>query len=282
MRRALLLAAGLAACAGTAAAQQRAPAPPSGAGAVTFIVAPKNSFSREVAIAVNPEVKDVDFDVAQYDLNADGRAEILIKLKGDKDCDVHDKARCRVVVMQETPQGWGKLLDRRAAQVTVGNIGFGGFRSLSLDGREGFVYNGKTYRIDLAQTGRPLTFSDAPAQAKALLIAQFGDGARRLKDVSVKVASASLAEGKTLVFARLEGPGACGAAFGCPWRLLQPKDGSYTVVSQGMGGPDASILGVVRGGWRDLAVKQPNGYAVYGWAGERYVLAERINEEGRR
>lgn len=282
MRASLLLATALAGLAAPAVAQQRAPAPPSGAGIVAFVDAPKNSFARDVAVAVNPELKDAAYDVAQYDLNGDGKAEVLVKLKGEKDCDESDKSRCRVVVMHETSQGWGRMLDRRANEVRVGTIGFGGFRSLSLDGREGYVYNGRAYRIDMAQTGRPLTFTAAPTAAKPLLVAQFGEGARKLQGVEVKVASATLSEGRTLVFARLEGPGACGAAFGCPWRLLQSKDGAYTVVSQGMGGPDVSILGVVRGGWRDVAVKQPNGYAVYGWAGERYVLAERVNEEGRR
>lgn len=263
-------------------AQQRAPALPSGAGVVRFIDAPRNSLDREIAIAVNPELRDVPFDVASYDLNGDGKPEVLARSRGDKDCDTPEKLRCRVVVMRETPQGWGKVLDRRAGEVTIGTIGFGGFRAISLDGREGFAFNGNAYRIDLAQTGRPVTFTEAPVATRPLLIAQFGDGARRIKGLTVKVASLSPKEGETLVMARLEGPGACGSTLGCPWRLLRSKDQSYVVVSSGMGGPEASILGVVRGGWRDLALKLPTGYAVYGWTGERYVLSERINEETRR
>ena len=263
------------------AQQSKPPAFASGAGIVRFIDAPKTSLSREIAIAVNPELRDAPFDVASYDLDGDGKPEVLAKSRAEKDCDP-DKTRCRVVVMRETPQGWAKILDRRAAEVSVGSIGFGGFRAVALDSREGFAFNGSIYRLDLAQTGKPVSFTEAPNATRPMLVAQFGDGARRLKGLTVKVASLSPKDGETVVMARLEGPGACGSTFGCPWRLLQRKNDSYTVLSSGMGGPDASILGVVRGGWRDLAVKLPTGYAVYGWTGDRYVLSERVNEETRR
>lgn len=256
---------------------------PSGAGEVSMMeIVGRQTPEQAVVEAVVPEATGQPMETALYDIDGDGKAEVIARLKGKGACDAKN-VRCRVVVLMNGEKGWKKLIDRPAQKVEVGDLGFGAMRNVILDGREAYRWDGFAYRVDVASAGTALSFQDAPANFRAPLVAQFGPGAGRQAArntaIQVKVAQAVLNDnGTKVVVARLEGPGACGIVLGCPWRILQVKDGTYTALSEGFGSAKMSVLPVTRGGYRDLIVGTPKGFSVYGWSGKRYVVAERIVE----
>jgi len=248
---------------------------PSGAGEIRLAQIPGESRERTLVEGIVPEAAGQPVETAVYDLDEDGKPELVARLLGPKSCE-GQPARCRTVVLRSGRNGWEKVLDRKSAKVEAGKMGFGGMRAVVLDGRETFNWDGDGYRMDVAAAGAPVVFQDAPASFRGPLLSQFGPGAVKLAArsprVAVKVASASVRDGSQVVVARLEGPGACGAVLGCPFRVLQVKSGAYVTLSEGLGDAKMAVLPVMRTGYRDIMVGSPRGWSVYGWSGKSYVL----------
>ncbi|BCB22149.1 hypothetical protein [Bosea sp. ANAM02] len=271
---------------GAASAQSRAslkPAEAADAGPVLFTEAGKNAPERTVVVQLAPEAaaSDVKIDLATADLDGDGRPEIVARLRSKTTCDLSGK-RCRVIIARpDVREGWKTVFDRRLTALDTGQAGFGGVRSLRVDGRETWSWSGSHYAMDVASSGDAVDFKEAPAQARPLLVAQFGDAARRLPSGSFKVlvgAADLTGKGQSVVIARLEGSGVCGVLLGCPTRILQVKGGGYTTLLDGLTHGRVAVMQVNRDGWRDVVAELPRspGRVVYGWSGQRYAVAERI------
>ncbi len=271
---------------GAVSAQTRAslkPAEASDAGPVLFAEADKNAPERTVVVQLAPEAaaSDVKIDLATVDLNGDGRPEIVARLRSKTTCDLNGK-RCRVIIARpDVREGWKTVFDRRLTGLDTGVAGFGGMRSLRIDGRETWSWSGSHYAMDVATSGDVVDFKEAPAQARSLLVAQFGDAARRLPAGSFRVlvgAADLTGKGQSVVVARLEGSGVCGVLLGCPTRILQVKAGGYTTLLDGLTHGRVAVMEVNRDGWRDVVAELPRspGRVVYGWSGQRYAVAERI------
>jgi hypothetical protein len=269
-----------------ASAQSRAslkPAEAGDAGPVLFTEAGKNAPERTVVVQLAPEAaaSDVKIDLATADLDGDGRPEIVARLRSRTTCDLSGK-RCRVIIARpDVREGWKTVFDRRLTALDTGPAGFGGMRSLRIDGRETWSWSGSHYAMDVASSGDAVDFKEAPAQARPLLVAQFGDAARRLPVGSFKVlvgAADLTGKGQSVVIARLEGSGVCGVLLGCPTRILQVKSGGYTTLLDGLTHGRVAVMQVNRDGWRDVVAELPRspGRVVYGWSGQRYAVAERI------
>lgn len=271
---------------GSASAQSRASLKPAGAGdagAVLFSEASKNAPERTVVVQLAPEAAadDVKVDLATADLDGDGRPELVARLRSKTTCDLGGK-RCRVIIARpDVREGWKSVFDRRLTALDTGASGFGGMRSLRIDGRETWSWSGSHYAMDVATSGDVVDFKEAPAQARSLLVAQFGEAATRLPAGSFKVlvGGADLTgKGQSVVVARLEGAGVCGMLLGCPTRILQVKNGGYTTLLDGLTHGRVAVMQVNRDGWRDIVAELPRspGRVVYGWSGQRYAVAERI------
>lgn len=228
----------------------------------------------EALMGAAPE--GVVYQTAVVDLDSDGGAEILVRLRTGEDC--APATPCRTLVAQHGPNGWRVVLDWPAHTVARGQRGFGGFLSLVTDGSHAWTWTGERYRLDVTRTGEAVTFEAAPDSARALLADQFGTGARKLVDegkADIVVGAVDLTgAGAADLVARLEGAGACGRVYGCPMRVLRIVDGQYVTILDGFGSGATSVLPVARDGHRDIASELPRGgHAIFGWTGERYAAS---------
>ncbi len=244
----------------------------------------KTARDREVVTNLIPEaaaVSDVVIETAVVDVESDRNPEIIAKIRSKTTCDA-DGVRCRTVLARYSSNGWKIVLDRRSTSVAMAAPGFGGMRSIVVDGRETWSWNGALYALDVAASGQPVTFTEAPAASRNLLVAQFGAAATRLSTkMPAKVMVGAVdptGKGGSLVVARLEGPGYCGVVLGCPTRVLQVKDGGYVSLMDGLTHGKVSVMSVTRDGWKDLVAEMPRSGSrvVYGWSGKQYGVAERI------
>ena len=281
MRPASLASLALLAALAPAAALAAPPKLPSGAGEIRLVEMSARTSERDLVEAFVPAAKDQPMESLLYDLDGDGKPEVVARLKGPGMCDAAGKA-CRSLVFRKETAGWKLVLDRPSQRIEAAKPGYGAMRELVLDGRDAYSFTPNGYRLDFAATGKVVEVKPAPASYSSSLARQFGVGAERLvlkrKDVGFKIAAIEAKAGEPLLFARMEGPGACGAVLGCPWRLLRVKGGAYEVASEGFAGEKVALLPVAREGWRDIVVQTPRGYAVYGWSGKRYVLSENRKE----
>jgi len=276
MRAALLLA--LAAGLAPVAAFAAPPKLPGGPGEIRLVEMSGQTRERELVEAFVPEAKDQPLETLLYDLNGDGNPEVVARLRGKGMCDEANRA-CRTLAFRKEAKGWTLIFDRPSQRLDSRGSGYGGMRDLIVDGRETYGFTANGYKLDFAASGKVVEMKPAPAGFVSALATQFGLGAERLalkgKGLAFKVATVEPKAGSPLVLARMEGPGACGRVLGCPWRLLRVKDGKYAV---GFAGEKVALLPVTRDGWRDIAVASTGGFTVYGWSGQRYMVAETRKE----
>ncbi|AOG03323.1 hypothetical protein [Bosea sp. RAC05] len=254
------------------------------AGPVAMTEPAKTARDREIVTSLIPEaaaVGDVVIETALVDVESDRNAEVFARIRSKTTCDADGK-RCRTVLARYSGNSWKVVLDRRSTGVAMASPGFGGMRSIVIDGRETWSWNGAVYALDVAASGQPVSFREAPAANRDLLVAQFGAAASRLSTkMPAKVMVGAVdptGKGASLVVARLEGPGWCGVVLGCPTRVLQVKDGGYVSLMDGLTNGKVSVMSVTRDGWKDLVAEMPRSGSrvIYGWSGKQYGVAERI------
>lgn len=272
----------VAALAATAPADAAPPKLPGGAGEIRLVEINGPNNERTLVESFVGEAKDKPLETLLYDLNGDGRPEVVARLRGKDACDASG-ATCRTLVLRKEVRGWTLVFDRPSQRVEARAPGYAGMRDLVVDGRETYSFSADGYKLDFAASGAVVDLKPAPPQYAAGLAAQFGVGAERLalkvKGVQFKVANVQAKNGTPMVLATMEGPGACGILLGCPWRILQVSNGAYAPVATGFSGGKIAFLPVARDGWRDIAVQSPGGFTVYGWTGKRYAVAE-VRKEG--
>jgi hypothetical protein len=243
---------------------------------------------RDVVKAVMPELlgaKDAVLKTAVVEFDTTRVAGLMVRVESKESCRGDE---CRTVFFRAGSEGWRAVFDRRAKTVEFGKPGFGAVRQVVVDGGyEVWGWTGDTYHADVAAAGALVDLKPAPKSATPQLVQQFGAGAKRLFDkkgaLTVSVAAVDLTgKGSSQVLARLAGPGACGVVLGCPWRVLEVKDGAYRTLLRGQGSGKIAVMSVARGGWRDLAAELPSGFVTYGWGGSAYGIAETVKDGGAR
>lgn len=247
--------------------------------ALSFGKAASGGRERAVLGQFRPEMAaDEGLETAVVDIDEDKVVEVFARARSKAFCDEGGK-RCRTVMLKYARGKWAIGFDRSVEKIELGERGYAAMPALVLDGgRETDRWTGEAYAVDLAATGKQLAFSPAPANAAALLAAQFGTAAVTLQKAGrakVSVAEAALEGSESVVVAKLEGDGACGRVLGCPLRGLKVKDGTYQTVFEGFSTGGLSVMPVARGGWKDIITESKGGYALYGWGGAKYGLAER-------
>lgn len=212
------------------------------------------------------------------DLDKDGVGEIVTRFVHTGSCSA-DMKICRTAVIRHDGRTWRVVFDHPVAQIEV------------LDGPNGvpapikadkISWNWKfpTYAPSADGVGDRVALEAVPAATVPSLAPAFGAGAAKLAAAdprhSFSFARPKLSESDEFLAVTMRGGSACGKDTGCPVRILRKeKDGWRPVLSTTA--TSAIFVGnAQRGGYRDLVVDTKAGFAVYGWSGKGYALADRV------
>ena len=288
MRRTLLAAAALIACALPAGAQQapaRAPVQPAGsAQAIQFRSDPN---AREVAIVREiyadfvRQNQDLRLETSVVDLNGDGVAEVAVRFVHRTTC---EQQRCHTVLLSYSG-GWSIVLERRAEGLALSRDGLrsGEMATLVLDGGERWNWSGERYRPDLPPSARVLeAAAPAPAAigqaAAAALRADIGPPEQRrrfgLPDISWRSVEIDVATGARVFMVVADMFDVCGAAIGCPTAIVQQGQGQNRVIGVTYSFGRVSVLpseGANR--FKDIRLGDIEGVRTMRFDGREYQLA---------
>lgn len=222
-------------------------------------------------------------ETAVVDLDKNGVGEIVARFVHSSSCGEGMKS-CRTVVLRHDGNAWKIVFDHSAASVEVLSGSSGVPAPIRAD-RITWSWQFPTYAPAADGVGEALAFSTAASELSRSLAPAFGEGAVKLAavggDYRFGYASAKSSDGADLIIARMTGKNICGLKTGCPVRVLQKgKDGWSPVLSTST--KDSVYLGnTERAGYRDVVVSTEKGFTVYGWNGDKYALADRIEAPGK-
>lgn len=273
MMKAVLTAAFLAATASAAFAA---------AGPVAFDPSPDASARRIVNVVFAEYLQQrvgASVETAVIDLDGDGTGEILARFVHTGSC-LEDMKTCRTVVLRHKPtRGWGIVLDQPSATVAFAPDNLGVPSPLTLDGLV-WQWGRSRYEPQADSIGKDVSFSDVPAASAASYAAAFGEGAKKLASgnygVKLHYSADRLADGKDTLVLSMDGKVACGELTGCPVRVLAKEGETWKTILSTSSKGKVAVADAVRGGYHDLIVQTPLGYAVYGWTGNAYTVAKRL------
>jgi hypothetical protein len=217
-------------------------------------------------------------ETAVVDLDKDGVGEIVTRFVHTGSCTA-DLKICRTTVIRYSGQGWKIVFDHPAAQIEV-IPGPNGVPSPIKADRVVWKWNFPVYAPTPDGIGDRVAVETAPRDISASLAPAFGAGAAKLiaadPRYSLSMSKPKISDKDEFIAVTMKGGSACGEMTGCPVRVLRKgKDGWHPVLSTSSS--SALYLGTtVRDGYRDLVVDSKLGFAVYGWGGDKYVLADRV------
>jgi len=228
----------------------------------------------------------VQVETALVDIEGDNVAEVVVRFVHSDSCRANLR-QCRTVVLRHgDDKNWGIVLDRPADIIDVPKPERSWkFVEIKVDGKA-WIWNGKAYAPAPGSLGQKVAFSPVPKETAKALAAAFGPGAVLLADspdtgVSYEYARAQVADQGEFLLVRMKGDVACGDVTGCPVRLLQKDGASWRTILDGSSIGDVEVSQVVRGGWKDVVLGTRNGFAVMGWNGKSYGLADTVEATGR-
>jgi hypothetical protein len=217
-------------------------------------------------------------ETAVVDLDNDGVGEIVARFVHSGSCSTDMKV-CRTVVVRHDKKNWRIVLDHPAA--TVEKLeGVNGVPAPVKVDRVTWKWKFPTYSPTPEGMGEPISMESVPQNAVASLSPAFGAGAAKLVAADPRYgltfARPNISDKDEFLAVTLQGGSACGEKTGCPVRILRKdKDGWRPVLAASVA--NAMLLGnAQRDGYRDLVVDTKQGFAVYGWNGSKYILADRV------
>lgn len=221
----------------------------------------------------------VTVETAVVDLNNDRTGEIFARFVHTGSC-VDSMTKCRTVVIRhEQGRGWRIVLDRMAASVDYAAHSQSVPGPLKLDGVT-WKWGKARYEPDGSTLGETVSFKDVPAANSQSFAAAFGQGAQKLAagnhGVKLKYSDLKVADGAETLLVKMEGSIVCGDVTGCPVRLLQKNGDTWAPVLSTTTKGDLAVTDTVRAGYKDLVVKTDLGFAVLGWNGSGYAVADRL------
>jgi hypothetical protein len=225
-------------------------------------------------------------ETAVVDLDKDGVGEIVARFVHSGSCTADMKV-CRTVVIRHDNKNWRIVLDHPAATVEALDGPNGVPAPVKID-RVTWKWKYPTYAPTADGMGESVSMDRVPQNTVASLAPAFGVGAAKLiasdPRYTLSFAKPKISDKDEFLAVTLDGGSACGEKTGCPVRILRKeKDGWRPVLSTSAA--SAVFLGSAqRGGYRDLVVDTKQGFAVYGWNGGKYILADRVEapEGGRK
>lgn len=217
-------------------------------------------------------------ETAVVDLDKDGVGEIVARFVHTGSCSADMKV-CRTVVIRHDQKNWRIVLDHPAATVEALPGPNGVPAPVKFD-RVTWKWKFPTYAPTADGMGDAVSMDKVPQDSVSSLAPAFGVGAAKLiasdPRYSLSFAKPKVSDTDEFIAVKLDGGSACGEKTGCPLRILRKeKDGWRPVLSTSAA--RSVLLGnSQRGGYRDLVVDTKLGFAVYGWNGSKYILADRV------
>ncbi len=217
-------------------------------------------------------------ETAVVDLDKDGVGEIVARFVHTGSCSADMKV-CRTAVIRHDKKNWRIVLDHPAAAVETLD-GVNGVPAPVKFDRVTWKWKFPTYAPTADGMGDLVSMDEVPQDTVASLAPAFGSGAAKLiasdPRYSLSFSKPKISGKDEFLAVTLAGGAACGDKTGCPVRILRKeKDGWRPVLSTSAA--NSVLLGnTQRGGYRDLVVDTKLGFAVYGWNGSKYILADRV------
>lgn len=219
----------------------------------------------------------VNVETAVIDLDSDGTGEILARFVHTGSC-LADMKTCRTVVLEHrNRQGWKIVYDQPTAAVAFEKENQGVPSPLVMDGLT-WKWGASRYEPDGNTLGKDVAFSDVPSASVDSYAVAFGEGARKLAagGYGVKFRYSGDAVGKDTLVVSMNGKVVCGDVTGCPVRILAKDGKTWKPVLSTSSKGRIAVSDTVRGGYHDVVMQTGLGYAVYGWNGNGYSIAKRV------
>jgi len=220
---------------------------------------------------------------ATVDLDSDRTGEIVARFVHTGSCDA-DMKKCRTVVLRYGLHNWEILLDRYAETVEVLEQNTRIPSRIKVDNVT-WRWDSPFYAPTSEGLGEKVELAEVPASSADALAAAFGSGAEKLVGsgfgVKLSFARPNLAEEETLLV-KLDGDTVCGSFTGCPIRVLKKNGEKWSNVLESYTRGDVTLAKTKRQGFRDIVVETDAGFAVLGWTGNGYSVADRIEKVGGR
>lgn len=217
-------------------------------------------------------------ETAVLDLDNDGTGEIAVRFVHTGSC-AEGLRKCRTAVISHDNGEWKIVFDRYVETLEFEP------RSGRIPGpivADGITWTwgaGYAYAPDGRELGEDVSLQPVPAASAQSYAAAFGPGAQKLAEgghgVRFSYAQDAIAGGAETIIVKMEGGPSCGEATGCPVRILRKDGEKWVPVLSTTTKGKLAVMDTVRAGYRDLVVETKLGYAVLGWNGSGYAVAER-------
>jgi hypothetical protein len=225
-------------------------------------------------------------ETAVVDLDNDGVGEIAARFVHTGSCSA-DMKICRTAIIRHDKKSWKIVLDHPAATVEK-LAGVNGVPAPVKIDKVTWKWDFPTYAPSTEGIGDFVRLERVPTETAASLVPAFGEGATKLVSSDpryfLSYARPKISSKDEFMVLSLNGGSACGDKTGCPVRVLRKdKDGwRQTLATSAM--TSVYLGNAQRDGYRDLVVDTKKGFAVYGWNGSQYALADRVEapEGGRK
>lgn len=222
----------------------------------------------------------VKIETTVVDVEGDGVAEIVARFVHSGSCR-NATSQCRTVVIRHNDRKWGIVFDRPTDELSIDKPrAKWNFTDIVADGMT-WKWNGKAYSPTAGSFGTQVSFAPVPKESAAAIAAAFGQGAVKLasnsdSNVSFEYARPKVAQSGEHLLVRMKGDVVCGNPAGCPVRLLEKAGNSWTPILEASSTGGVEVARISRGGRNDIVVATDKGFAVLGWTGKSYGLADVI------
>ncbi len=221
----------------------------------------------------------IQVSTATTDLDGDRVGEIIVRFVHTASCLPGMKSCRTAIVRYDQLKGWQVVLDRNAEKISI----LPGTSRVPAPIKTDAVtwsWTFPAYRPDFATLGKEISLSTMPDSVVQQVAPAFGQGAAKLaaahESIGFDYAEAAVGEGKKALVVRMNGTGACGAASGCPLRMLVKNGANWTPVLQASVNDRVALGAASRDGYRDIVVSTKDGAVVMGWNGKSYAVADRL------
>jgi hypothetical protein len=221
----------------------------------------------------------IQVQTATTDLDGDRVGEIIVRFIHTASCLPGMKSCRTAVVRYDQIKGWQVVLDRNVEKISILP---GSARTPAPIKTDAVTWSWSfpAYRPDFSTLGKEVSLSSLPDPVVQQVAPAFGAGAAKLaaahQGIGFDYAEPVLGDGKKALLVRMNGTGACGAANGCPLRLLVKNGASWSPVLQASVDGKVAIGPASRDGYRDIVIGTKDGAVVMGWNGQSYAVADRI------
>ena len=230
---------------------------------------------------------------AVVDMDGDGVGEIISRFVHTSSCDAQME-RCRTTISRFADGKWAVIFDRyakkidevfprrRAAQTSVVLPG-----PIVVDGQKWeWSPFSKSYSPNADTNWTAVEWVEVPSSQIASYASFFGETTAKLLADSrggrISYAKTPISKAKDTVLLKLEGEAVCGMRSGCPIRVIKQKDGKWETILSTTAMKDVSRVVTERDGLNDIAMSTSLGFAVFGWNGNNYSIADRIESNRKR